>query len=24
MLATGTAQQQLTRDGLNYSPAWGM
>ncbi len=24
MLADGTAQQQLTRDGLNYSPAWGM
>ncbi|MGB9456207.1 MAG: hypothetical protein WCB12_09200 [Bryobacteraceae bacterium] len=23
MLADGTAQQQLTRDGLNYSPAWG-
>ena len=24
MLADGTSQQQLTRDGLNYSPAWGM
>jgi TolB protein len=24
MLADGTAQQQLTRDGLNYSPAWGL
>ena len=24
MLADGTAQQQLTHDGLNYSPAWGM
>jgi TolB protein len=24
LLADGTAQQQLTRDGLNYSPAWGM
>ena len=24
MLADGTAQQQLTRDGLNYTPAWGM
>jgi len=24
MLADGTAQQQLTREGYNYSPAWGM
>jgi TolB protein len=24
MLADGTAQRQLTHDGLNYSPAWGM